>query len=442
MIRFLQTTSVFAMLLMATAGFAQPGNDLCIYAIDINSLFSTEVGVQLEEGPFSNEEATGEAELAAELTDIWFDVASGETAPTIDQSVWFSFTGNGETYQLMTFKGLGSAMYANDTQMALYSGTCDDLTLVKGNEDMMPFWSSANGWWYSTVSFTAEAGVSYWVMVDGFNHYEGDNYQGVAEGSFSLRAMNTEPMIERGVCDNARAIDAVFEDGVIGPFDDSESVTGLGVDYEADMVGTECWNDDLDDGSVWFSFIGDGNSYYLSMNQCSSNGATFVYYFAYDGQMAVYRGDCNELVPVACGEDFDEENTQYWPVVGIDTEEGVEYFVRLDGFHWNNGLYDWSAEGTFCLTAEQSNNPINVGELVQSEFEAFPNPTAGGVTITWSDAATHADVTAFDVTGKAVGFYPNVQRGQQHDLGLPVGMYTLQIATKNTSGVVRVQVQK
>ena len=81
-------------------------------------------------------------------------------------------------------------------------------------------------------------------------------------------------------------------------------------------------------------------------------------------------------------------------------------------------------------------------ELVQVDFELFPNPTMGSFNLTWTDAATHADVTAFDITGKAVGFYPNVQRGQQHDLGLPVGMYTLQIATENTSGVVRVQVQK
>ena len=116
--------------------------------------------------------------------------------------------------------------------------------------------------------------------------------------------------------------------------------------------------------------------------------------------------------------------------------------MRYDGYHWDDNLTDWSAEGSFCFTAEQSNNPINVDELVQAEFDVFPNPTEGGLTITWTDAATHADVTAFDVTGKAVGFYPNVQRGQQHDLGLPVGMYTLQIATENTSGVVRVQVQK
>lgn len=434
------------MLLMATVGLAQPANDLCMDAIDINSLFSTEVGVQLADGPFSNEGATGEPELADALTDIWVDVAAGETAPTIDNTVWFQFTGNGETYQLSTYKDLGSVLYSNDTQMALYSGTCDDLTLVDANDDLNGFWDAQNGWWYSILSFTAEPGVNYWLMVDGFNHYEGgefDPYIGLAEGDFALRAINVEPLVDRGTCDNARSIDEAFAEGsngIVGPFDDSESVTGLGVDYDADMTGAECWEDGIDDGSVWFSFTGDGNSYDIYISQCSNT--SFVYYFAWDGQMALYKGSCGELVPVACGEDYNFDNGEYWPYVAVDTEEGVEYFLRYDGYHWDNNLYDWSAEGSFCFTAEQSNNPINVDELVQAEFDVFPNPTEGGLTITWTDAATHADVTAFDVTGKAVGFYPNVQRGQQHDLGLPVGMYTLQIATENTSGVVRVQVQK
>ena len=36
-----------------------PENDLCMDAIDINEIFSTEIGEQLNVGPFSNVEATG-----------------------------------------------------------------------------------------------------------------------------------------------------------------------------------------------------------------------------------------------------------------------------------------------------------------------------------------------------------------------------------------------
>jgi hypothetical protein len=120
-------TGVLAVLFVfvsAAASFAQaPENDLCIDAIDINEIFSTELGEQLNVGPFSNVEATGESELAAGLVDDWFDPLEGETLPSVDQSVWFRFTGNGETYQITTYNGPGAAMYANDTQAALYSGT-------------------------------------------------------------------------------------------------------------------------------------------------------------------------------------------------------------------------------------------------------------------------------------------------------------------------------
>ena len=131
-------------------------------------------------------------------------------------------------------------------------------------------------------------------MVDGFNWQDGDNYQGVSQGTFNLRAMNAEPLSQRGVCSSARSIDELFggttgATNYIGPFDDTELVTGLGVNYEADMIGTECWGDATDDGSVWFSFVGDGQSYYLGMDQCQANNQTFVYYFGWDNQLALYK---------------------------------------------------------------------------------------------------------------------------------------------------------
>ena len=84
-------------MLFALVMFGQaPSNDLCTNAIDINEIFSAEVGTQIATGPFSNEGATGEQELAADLTGSWFDPMDGETDPSVDQSVWFRFTGTGK----------------------------------------------------------------------------------------------------------------------------------------------------------------------------------------------------------------------------------------------------------------------------------------------------------------------------------------------------------
>ena len=86
----------------------------------------------------------------------------------------------------------GSAIYSNDTQLALYTGTCDSLTLVTANDDMQPWW----GWWHAVLNFKAEEGVDYWLMADGFNHFEGDPWQGVAQGTFCIGGIGVEPLTD------------------------------------------------------------------------------------------------------------------------------------------------------------------------------------------------------------------------------------------------------
>jgi len=444
-----KSTLLTGMILLGNIAFAQPANDICDDAIDISELLTGEIGAGAELGTYSNIEATGEPELAADLIDLWFDAAAGETEPSIDQSVWFRFTGDGGVYQMITGNWCaGAAMYANDTQMALYSGACDDLTLVTANDDMAYMWASEWGWWYSFIDFKAEEGVDYWLMVDGYNHYQGDTFQGVSVGSFCLGAINVEPMTNHTACADARGIDALFEEtsggspGYIGPFDDTNIGSGIGMNPDADMLGTECWQDETDDGSVWFSFTGDGNPYTVTHSQCDPEDETFVYYFGWDSQMALYKGDCGELVPVACSEDIDPDQGWWWAQVGFDTEEGTEYFLRYDGFHWQNDFYDWSAEGAFCLRANLGN--VNGLSEDESAFitDVYPNPAQGAVTFSWSGSDNTADVTVVDATGKTVVSLSNVTRNQQQDLNLPVGHYIVQIITNDTSGTSRLQIVK
>ena len=437
------------MILLGNIAFAQPANDICDDAIDISELLTGEIGAGAELGTYSNVDATGEPELAADLVDLWFDAAAGQTEPSIDQSVWFRFTGDGGVYQMITGNWCaGSAMYADDTQMALYSGACDDLTLVTANDDMAYMWASEWGWWYSFLNFKAEEGVEYWLMVDGYNHYQGNAFQGVSVGSFCLGAINVEPMTDHTACADARNIDALFGDtsgnspGYIGPFDDTEIASGIGMNPDADMLGTECWQDETDDGSVWFSFTGDGNPYTVVHSQCDPEDETFVYYFGWDSQMALYKGECGELVPVACSEDIDPDQGWWWAQVGFDTEEGTEYFLRYDGFHWQNDFYDWSAEGAFCLRADLGN--VNGLSEDESAFitDVYPNPAQGAVTFSWSGSDNTADVTVVDATGKTVVSLSNVTRNQPQDLNLPMGHYIVQIITNDTSGTSRLQIVK
>lgn len=423
--------------------WAQPDNDFCSDALDISEILMGDIGEQISLGPFVNLEATGEPELADDLAGFWFDIAPGASSPAVDQSVWFKFTGDGNTYQIFTWSCPGSAFYSNDLQLALYAGSCDNLSLVTANDDMQVWW----GWWHSVLNFTAEEGIEYWLMADGFNHYDGDEWQGVGQGTFCLAGMQLEPLTDHITCDASRNISALFEEttasspGFIGPFDDTELGSGIGMNLEADMLGTECWNDGVDDGSVWFSWTGDGNSYTVSHSQCQEDlTETWLYYFSWDSQMALYRGDCAELVPIACSEDLNFDENQFWSQIGFDSEEGEEYHLRFDGFHWTAAGFEWSAEGAFCLRADAgsvNNAPDQTETFV---IDAYPNPARNQITISWSGDEATADIRVINPAGKEAAFWPSVRRGSEHTFDLPSGFYTLQIETSKTRSTRHLQI--
>ena len=105
--------------LFVSTAFAQaPVNDLCSEAIDLTEHLGQPIGAAQSAGSFSNIGATGEAELEAGLVGSWFDTGTDGTEVSVDQSVWFHFTGDGNVYQFITWNCPGSALYSNNTQMA------------------------------------------------------------------------------------------------------------------------------------------------------------------------------------------------------------------------------------------------------------------------------------------------------------------------------------
>jgi hypothetical protein len=431
------------LLLTSMQAYAQPSNDLCSGAIDVSGLIGNEMGVPTEVGPFTNVGATAEEGLSEDLVGIWFDSDANGFQPSVDQTVWFHFTGDGNTYQFRTKNCPGAGFYSNDTQLALYQGTCDNPTFVGANDDLMGFWSSDWGWYYSFLNFKAELDVEYWLMVDGFNWNEGTTYQGVAEGTFCVSSVKVQPLTDHNTCTDALILDDFLSatennPNEVGPFDNTVLGSNIMPDLNADNIGIECWEDGpTEDGSVWFTFTGNGNAYTISPSYCGDDN--FVYFWGWDAQMAIYTGLCGELVPVGCGEDYDQENNMYWPEVGLDTQDGVTYYVRLDGYHWTNYPYEWTANGSFCLQAVVGN--INsIASIAPLDVKFYPNPCHGDITLTWEGGDDVADVVAFDQLGKKVGVFLNVSQGQIINLNVSSGMYILNIRSDNHKGSVTVDV--
>ena len=437
-------TFISALLLAHMATAQAPANDLCSGAIDLSDLLGNGIGVQQTSDTYTNIDATGEPELADALQGFWFDQDSAGNDVSVDQSVWFTMQGDGGTYQIVTTNCAGAAFYSNDTQMALYKGSCDALELVLANDDLMPFWSANDGWYYSWIDARLEEGVQYHLMVDGYNWNDGDTFQGVSQGTFCISVTETTNMGEHNACSGALGIDEIFEANggalsTVGPFDGTAGGSGISPNDDAETLGIECWEDGpTEDASVWFKFTGDGESYTISHTFCDVDN--IVWWFGWDSQMALYKGVCGELVPVACAEDFSTEDNQWWAEIGFDSEAGVEYFLRFDGFLWENNGFTWTANGAFCLQAFPGN--VNgIDELEPVSLTAFPNPSVGGsVSLSWPGMESVADVAVFDLTGRQVAGLTQVVRNEMVNLNLPQGTYVVKMRTETSSATTQLQV--
>jgi hypothetical protein len=79
---------------------------------------------------------------------------TGITAP----GVWYSFVGTGQQTVISTCPD-----EQFDTKLNVYSGPCDALICATGNDD------AAEGVFCSTATFVADAGTTYYVLVQGYN---------------------------------------------------------------------------------------------------------------------------------------------------------------------------------------------------------------------------------------------------------------------------------
>lgn len=169
--KFTQILSLLVGLLVlsTSALYAQPANNECSGAVDISALFD---GGTNSSALFDNTAATSEASDPTNGFECF-----GEAPVSLDNTLWFSFTGDGNAYTITT-SDCGSANYITDAdaQIATYSGSCGSLSpVVNGCNEDGP--GSSPGDWFSQVTIETTAGTSYLMLVDGFQ---------VASGEFCL----------------------------------------------------------------------------------------------------------------------------------------------------------------------------------------------------------------------------------------------------------------
>jgi hypothetical protein len=187
---------------------------------------------------------------------------------------------------------------------------------------------------------------------------------------------------ENDLCADASNIGEIFGTGVgVVQLSDAYSNVGATVSDSDPEDGWECFGEPDGggdspsvDNNIWFTFEGDGNPYVVLANDCNGTLGD-EYIFAGDTQFALYSGECGNLVPVACNDDSpDAVQGNYFSELEFETEDGVTYYLMVDGFDWTD-LGEAPAEGSFCLQVTQT--VVGVDELSANAVNVYPNPAMG-----------------------------------------------------------------
>jgi len=203
--------------------------------------------------------------------------------------------------------------------------------------------------------------------------------------------------------------------------------------------GFECFDDNNTSGTngspslentVWFSFIGDGTSYAVETTDCDGEAV----FFQSDTQMAIYSGECENLTPVACNEDLSFNGQDYYSYNFIETQDGVEYFILVDGYNYSDFQDGEFATGDFCLDVTQTT--VNVDESALIGLSAYPNPATNVLTLTADQRIEFA--TVYNVLGEQVlNTQINANRTDLNIASLEAGVYIVEVTSGSQVSTLR-----
>lgn len=146
--------------------------DDCADAVDINSGFGSAIGTVNTLGPYDNSTATTGPLDPTVGWECFGEPNGSGSAPELNNTVWFTFTGDGNNYfvESGTCAGVTNYIDDGDTQFALYTGSsCTNLTPIKCNEDGPSSGPGGAPPYPAGFTFGTTVGQTYYLMVDGFS---------------------------------------------------------------------------------------------------------------------------------------------------------------------------------------------------------------------------------------------------------------------------------
>ncbi|MBK8498521.1 MAG: hypothetical protein IPL52_06805 [Flavobacteriales bacterium] len=289
---------------VGSGAFAQAINDECATAIPIAC----------------GETATGSTANA--LADEALTCGTTITAP----GVWYVLQGTGAQVTVTTCPNNGY-----DTKLNVYTGVCGNITCVAGNDDI------AAGVYCSNVGFAAQAGATYYILVQGYNG---------AVGAFELNV--TCVALTPDVCEGGLPIQC----GETA----SSTTDGASVDT-APACGT-----DITAPGVWYTL--EGVDAQITVTTCPDN--------TYDTKLNVYSGDCGDLQCVGGNDDI--AGGVFCSSFTFSASAGTTYHILVQGYDGEVGDFDLAVTCVTCgIPQNVSVAPIDVSAILNWS-SANPGP--------------------------------------------------------------------
>ncbi|EDM45507.1 CHU large protein; mannosidase-related protein [unidentified eubacterium SCB49] len=200
---------------------------------------------------------------------------------------WYSFTGTGD---IVTASLCSGTNY--DTKIQIYSGNCNSLMCVDGNDDFCGL--------QSEVTFVSDPFTNYFIYVYGF----GSN---VGTYGLELTCVTPSPPPPNDECDLSAAAALVNLDDQCTLLNPGTIAGATSSNVVNDCVGTA--NDD-----VWYSFVATTEIHTIELLNIAGGTTDLVH--------AVYEGpDCDNLTQLFCNDPNDSFAT--------DLVVGNTYFIRV-----------------------------------------------------------------------------------------------------------------
>lgn len=409
-----------------TLSAQKPENDDCSAAVDLTDILPNAIGQTSTSKLYTNVGSTGETWLYPALKNCgWYDKdftgeaikcfcpECGEKScdyPSVDQTVWFKFTGDGDDYHIRV---RGSSVDPNATmtnsQMSILTGSCENFKIETASDDEWGWWNMFN----SGRTLSTKKGVEYYIVVDG---HRIDSVT-VREGSFRLTFTKITSIKDYDDCDNPLSITELFSkrENSIGPFHHSGENGGLNPD---EQNVAPCWTDNSENFSAWYSF--EGVNGFTTIKPTDCNGVSF-----FGGnmiQMALYEGDCSsDLKLVGCNDGATGwPNT--WANLSFSPDPSKKYLLRVDSREFYFQGMTFYPEGSYCISASTTGG---VQETFSSKFN-LNLITKGSTKIAqWDDSHGEVNLQLLDAIGRTVWSSFNIQANSAQLPTLIPGNYIL-----------------